>query len=72
MSDYEETIVFVDAENALGIVVAKYGTDLVPAIPQQLCPGDKQHLIVGNLKDAVAFRDRFHTAWLQTVVFRFQ
>jgi hypothetical protein len=24
------------------------------AILQQLCPGEKQHLIVGNLKDAVA------------------
>jgi len=72
MSDYEETVSFVVGESALGIVVAEYRTDLVPAILQQLCPGDKQHLIVGNLKDAVAFGDWLQTAWLQTLVFSFQ
>jgi hypothetical protein len=44
----------------------------VPAIVQQLCPSDKQHFMIGNLEDAVAFGDWLHTAWLQALVLGLQ
>ncbi len=73
MSDYEETVGFAISENTLRIIVAKCRTDLVPAILQQLCPGGKQHFIIGYLKNTAISETWLHIArLLQAPVFGFQ